>query len=160
MARLDKCQRVLIQKKDEREAQRKLDQKREIERKRAAQQEEARRQEQQQRQEAERQRERERAAAAEDPKKIAQKQAIEKRRMELNKKEQQQRAPQKPAMDQVCQVGGRSDLTMANFSRHLFHSTRTLLRRLVQIWVAPGRLQDYIMFPLIQAFLVLILRMP
>lgn len=86
---------------DEKEAQRKLDQKREIERKRAAQQEEARRQELQQRQEAERQREHERAAAAEDPKKIAQKQAIEKRRMELNKKEQQQRAPQRPAMDQA-----------------------------------------------------------
>lgn len=89
---------------DEREVQRKLDQKREIERKRAAQQEEARRQEQHQREEAERQRERERAAAAEDPKKIAQKQAIEKRRMELNRKEQQQRVPQRPAMDQVRQL--------------------------------------------------------
>ena len=41
---------------------------------------------------------------AEDPKKIAQKQAIEKRRMELNKKEQQQREPQRPAMDQVRQL--------------------------------------------------------
>ncbi|KAL8737623.1 MAG: hypothetical protein Q9181_001496 [Wetmoreana brouardii] len=74
---------------DEREAQRKLEQKREIERKRAAQQEEARRQEQVQRQEAERQREQDRAAAAEDPKKLAQRQAIEKRRQELARKEQQ-----------------------------------------------------------------------
>ncbi|KAG8528184.1 uncharacterized protein KY384_007101 [Bacidia gigantensis] len=73
---------------DLKEAQRKLDQKREIERKRAAQQEETRRQEQMQRQEAERQRERERAAAAEDPKKIAQRQAIEKRRQEMQKKDQ------------------------------------------------------------------------
>jgi len=59
-----------------------------MERKRAAQQEETRRQELMQRQETERQRERERSAAAEDPKKIAQKQAIEKRRMELNRKDQ------------------------------------------------------------------------
>ncbi|KAI4114293.1 MAG: hypothetical protein LQ345_004901 [Seirophora villosa] len=74
---------------DEREAQRKLEQKRENERKRAAQQEETRRQEQVQRLEAEKQRERDRAGAAEDPKKIAQRQAIEKRRQELAKKEQQ-----------------------------------------------------------------------
>ncbi|KAI4255061.1 MAG: hypothetical protein LQ352_002761 [Teloschistes flavicans] len=76
---------------DEKEAQRKLEQKREMERKRAAQQEEARRQEQIQRQEAEKQREQDRAAAAEDPKKLAQRQAIEKRRQEMAKKEQQQR---------------------------------------------------------------------
>ena len=44
------------------------------------------------RQEVEKQRERERSAAAEDPKKIAQKQAIEKRRMELQKKDQQRPA--------------------------------------------------------------------
>ena len=88
---------------DEREAQRKLDQKREIERKRATQQEEARRQEQLQRQEAERQRERERVAAAEDPKKIAQRQQIEKRRMEMNKKDQQ-RMPQRPPVDPVSPV--------------------------------------------------------
>ncbi|KAL9125659.1 MAG: hypothetical protein Q9217_005168 [Psora testacea] len=80
---------------DEREAQRKLDQKREIERKRAAQQEEAKRQEQFQRQEAEKQRERERSAVAEDPKKIAQRQAIEKRRLEMQKKDQ--RPPQAPS---------------------------------------------------------------
>lgn len=80
--------------KDEKEVQRKLEQKREIERKRAAQQEESRRQEQAQRQEAERQRERERAAAAEDPKKLAQRQAIEKRRLEVGKKEQQRQIAQ------------------------------------------------------------------
>ncbi|KAL9598123.1 MAG: hypothetical protein Q9179_004027, partial [Wetmoreana sp. 5 TL-2023] len=74
---------------DEREAQRKLEQKREIERKRAAQQEETRRQEQAQRQEAERQCGQDRAAAAEDPKMLAQRQAIEKRRQELARKEQQ-----------------------------------------------------------------------
>ena len=76
---------------DEREAQRKLEQKREIERKRAAAQEEARKREIQQRQEAERQKERERTAAvaAEDAKRQAQKAAIEKRRVEMNKKEQQ-----------------------------------------------------------------------
>ncbi|KAL8709434.1 MAG: hypothetical protein Q9220_005817 [cf. Caloplaca sp. 1 TL-2023] len=78
---------------DEREAQRKMDQKKENERRRVAQQEELRRQEQAQRLEAERQRERERVAAAEDPKKIAQRQAIEKRRQELAKKEQQRNAP-------------------------------------------------------------------
>ncbi|KAL9599413.1 MAG: hypothetical protein Q9219_003850 [cf. Caloplaca sp. 3 TL-2023] len=78
---------------DEREAQRKVEQKREIERKRAAQQEETRRQEQLQRREAERQREQDRAAAAEDPKKIAQRQAIEKRRQELAKKDQQHLPP-------------------------------------------------------------------
>ena len=80
--------------KDEKEAQRKLEQKREIERKRAAQQEESRRQEQVQRQEMERQRERERAAAAEDPRKIAQRQAIEKRRLEVLRKEQQRQVSQ------------------------------------------------------------------
>lgn len=79
---------------DEREAQRKLEQKRENERKRAAQQEELRRQEQANRQELERQRERERAVASEDPKKAAQKQAIEKRRLEVGKKEQQRQAIQ------------------------------------------------------------------
>ncbi|KAL8783825.1 MAG: hypothetical protein Q9213_004371 [Squamulea squamosa] len=86
---------------DEKEAQRKLEQKKEIERKRAVQQEEARRQEQTQRQEADKQRERDRAAAAEDPKKIAQRQAIEKRRQELAKKEHQRTVsvtqPQAPA---------------------------------------------------------------
>ncbi|KAL9580688.1 MAG: hypothetical protein Q9212_004347, partial [Teloschistes hypoglaucus] len=78
---------------DEKEAQRKQEQKREMERKRAAQQEEARQQEQLQRQEAERQREQDRIAAAEDPKKLAQRQAIEKRRQEMAKKEQQRTAP-------------------------------------------------------------------
>lgn len=66
-----------------------------MERKRAAQLEEARRHEQLQRLEAERQRERERSAAAEDPKNIAKRQAIEKRRMEMQRKDQQ-RAPQRP----------------------------------------------------------------
>lgn len=80
--------------------QRKAEQKREIERKRAAQQEELRRQEQLQRQEAERQRERERSAAIDDPKKIAQKQAIEKRRLDLEKKNQQ-RAPHRSGNDIV-----------------------------------------------------------
>ncbi|KAL8639383.1 MAG: hypothetical protein Q9228_003575, partial [Teloschistes exilis] len=78
---------------DEKEAQRKQEQKREMERKRAAQQEEARQQEQLQRQEAERQREQDRIAAAEDPKKLVQRQAIEKRRQEMAKKEQQRTAP-------------------------------------------------------------------
>ena len=80
--------------------QRKAEQKREIERKRAAQQEDVRRQEQLHRQEAERQRERERSAAIDDPKKIAQKQAIEKRRLELERKNQQ-RAPQRPGNEAV-----------------------------------------------------------
>jgi hypothetical protein len=74
--------------------QRKLEQKRENERKRAAQQEELRRQEQTQQQEADRQRERERSVAAQDPKKLAQRQAIEKRRLENGKKEQQRQASQ------------------------------------------------------------------
>ena len=76
---------------DEREAQRKLEHKKEIERKRAAAQEEARKREIQQRQEAEKQKEKERAAAAaaEDTKRQAQRAAIEKRRLELGKKEQQ-----------------------------------------------------------------------
>ncbi|KAL9608646.1 MAG: hypothetical protein Q9167_006530 [Letrouitia subvulpina] len=78
---------------DEKQAQRKQEQKREIEKKRAAQQEEARRQEQLQRQELERQRERDRVAAADDSKKTAQRQAIEKRRLELAKKDQQRTAP-------------------------------------------------------------------
>ncbi|KAL8696288.1 MAG: hypothetical protein Q9224_002876 [Gallowayella concinna] len=77
---------------DEKEAQRKLEQKKEMERKRAVQQEETRRQEQAQRQEVERQRERDRAVAAEDPKKLAQRQAIEKRRQDLAKKEQERTA--------------------------------------------------------------------
>lgn len=77
---------------DEKEAQRKQEQKREMERKRAAQQEEARQQDQLQRQEAERQREQDRIAAAEDPKRLAQRQAIEKRRQEMAKKEQQRTA--------------------------------------------------------------------
>lgn len=47
-----------------------------------------------QRQEAERQREKERAAAGDDPKKLAQRQAIEKRRLEVEKKEQQRQAVQ------------------------------------------------------------------
>ena len=89
---------MLTPSKDEKEIQRKLEQKRENERKRAAQQEELRRQEQAHRQEAEREREREHAVANavanEDLKKIAQRQAIEKRRLEVGKKEQRQAAHQ------------------------------------------------------------------
>lgn len=48
----------------------------------------------------ERQRERERTASAEDPRKLAQKQAIEKRRLELGKKDQQ-RNPQRMTNDLV-----------------------------------------------------------
>ena len=87
---------------DEKEAARKLEHKREIERKRAVQQEEALRKEQQRRQEVERQ-ERERSAAMDDPKKAAQKQAIEKRRMELLKKDQT-RNVSKPMNDLVSLV--------------------------------------------------------
>lgn len=79
---------------------RKAEHKRDIERKRIAQQEEVQRREQQQRQEAERQRERERSTAVEDPNKAAKKQAIEKRRLELLKKEHQ-RNPQRPVDDLV-----------------------------------------------------------
>lgn len=91
--------------------QRKIEQKRDIERKRAAQQEEFRRQEQAQQQEAERQRERERsAAAASDPKKLAQRQAIEKRRLENGKREQQRQASQQEKNQSVPtnrqEVGG------------------------------------------------------
>lgn len=75
---------------DEREAQRKLEHKRELERKRIAQQEEERKREQH-RAEQELQRQREQDAAAEDPKKIAQKQAIERRRLENAKKHEQPR---------------------------------------------------------------------
>ena len=92
---------------DEREAQRKLEQKREIERKRAAQQEETRRQEQAQRREAEKQREHDRAAAAEDPKKMAQRQAIEVRRQELAKKDQQRIAS---VSQQQAQPNSRPEL--------------------------------------------------
>ncbi|EXJ80621.1 hypothetical protein A1O3_06905 [Capronia epimyces CBS 606.96] len=74
---------------DEREAQRKLEQKREIERKRAAQQEEMRKQEQKQRADAER-RERERLAA-EQARRQAQQQAIERKRQEAARKAEQQR---------------------------------------------------------------------
>ncbi|KAI9762478.1 MAG: hypothetical protein M1840_001238 [Geoglossum simile] len=71
---------------EEREARRKLEHKREIERKHALQQEEERKQEQERIRETERSRERERV----DPKKIAaQKQAIEKRRLEIAKKGEQ-----------------------------------------------------------------------
>ncbi|MCJ1310664.1 hypothetical protein MMC25_004330 [Agyrium rufum] len=105
---------------DEKEAQRKLEHKREIERKRAAQNEENQRRELQKRQELEKQRERERSvAAAEDAKKAAQKQAMEKKRIELMKKDQT-RSIQRPLNDlghalqqekaQSSQHGARSDL--------------------------------------------------
>ncbi|TVY68912.1 hypothetical protein LSUE1_G006105, partial [Lachnellula suecica] len=78
---------------DELAAQRKREAKQEVERQRAANKEEERRKEEQQRrQEAERQRElqreRERAAAAADAKKSASRQAIEKRRLEMEKAKQ------------------------------------------------------------------------
>ncbi|KAI4171583.1 MAG: hypothetical protein LQ343_004175 [Gyalolechia ehrenbergii] len=104
---------------DEREVQRKLEQKREIERKRTAQQEEARRQEQLQRREAEKQREQDRAATAEDPKKAAQRQAIEKRRQELAKKDQQRTAP---APQQQIPSNSRPELGVARLSK--LHATQ------------------------------------
>ncbi|KAL8942810.1 MAG: hypothetical protein Q9211_001239 [Gyalolechia sp. 1 TL-2023] len=110
---------------DEREAQRKLEQKREIERKRATQQEESRRQEQLQRREAERQREQDRAAIAEDPKKAAQRQAIEKRRQELAKKDQQRTAP----APQQIPPNSRPELGGAKPSK--IHATQDFGRSLV-----------------------------
>lgn len=109
---------MLILSKDEREAQRKLEQKRENERKRAAQQEELRRQEQAHRQELECQRERERAAASEDPKKTAQRQAIEKRRLEVGKKEQQRQATQQEKVQPFPAVN-RSELGGARHASKL-----------------------------------------
>lgn len=99
---------------DEREAQRKLEQKREVERKRALQQEEARKQEQKQRAEAEK-RERERIAA-EQAKRQAQQQAIERKRQEAARKAEQQRleraaneaAQSRPASRLAAQNTGRS----------------------------------------------------
>lgn len=76
---------------DEKEAQRKADHKREMERKRAAQQEEDRRQEHQRRLDAERQ-QREKPAQLDESRKLAQKQTIEKRRLENAKKADQQRS--------------------------------------------------------------------
>lgn len=84
-----------VAKKKEVEAQKRQDARREAERKKAAQ-DEARRQDELRRQEqaeAER-RERERFTAQEDPKKAAQRQAIEKRRLENARKLEQQRAQQ------------------------------------------------------------------
>ena len=83
---------------EQREAQRKREQKLEVERRRLAAQEEAQKREIQQRQEAERQREMARSVSKEDPKRIAQKEAIEKRRLELSKKEQH-REPQRVVND-------------------------------------------------------------
>ena len=71
-----------------------------MERKRAAQQEEAHKREQQQRQAVERQRARDRIAAADESRKLAQKQANEKKRLDQNKKEQQ-RDTQRVANDLV-----------------------------------------------------------
>ncbi|KAL8775577.1 MAG: hypothetical protein Q9209_000073 [Squamulea sp. 1 TL-2023] len=125
---------------DEKEVQRKLEQKKEIERKRAVQQEEARRQEQAQRQEADKQRERDRAAAAaEDPKKIAQRQAIEKRRQELAKKEHQRTAsvtqPQAPANARPELGGARtvSKMQMAQeFSRPTPNQAKAPIKRVLE----------------------------
>jgi hypothetical protein len=83
---------------DELAAQRKREAKLEVERQRAAiKEEERRKEEQQRRQEAERQRElqreRERAAAAADAKKAASRQAIEKRRLEMEKAKETRAPP-------------------------------------------------------------------
>ncbi|KAE9363851.1 hypothetical protein N431DRAFT_390044 [Stipitochalara longipes BDJ] len=83
---------------DELAAQRKKEAKLEVERQRAAiKEEERRKEEQQRRQEAERQkelqRERERAAAAADAKKAASRQAIEKRRLEMEKAKETRAPP-------------------------------------------------------------------
>ncbi|KIX03532.1 uncharacterized protein Z518_07085 [Rhinocladiella mackenziei CBS 650.93] len=102
---------------DEREAQRKLEQKREIERKRAAQQEEARKQEQKQRAEAER-RERERLAA-EQAKRQAQQQAIERKRQEAARKAEQQRLER--AVNEAAQSGPSSRLGGQTLSRSLIN---------------------------------------
>ena len=62
-----------------------------------------------QRLEAEKQRERDRAGAPEDPKKVAHRQAIEKRRQELAKKEQQRTvsvSQQQPPVNSRPELGG------------------------------------------------------
>ncbi|PYH92312.1 hypothetical protein BO71DRAFT_457670 [Aspergillus ellipticus CBS 707.79] len=87
---------------EERETRRREEQKRELERKRAAQQqEEARRQEVRSRAEAER---RERLAS-EDPKKAAHMQAIEKRRLE-NQRRLERQGSQQPESAQRGELGG------------------------------------------------------
>ncbi|RAL03929.1 uncharacterized protein BO80DRAFT_376241 [Aspergillus ibericus CBS 121593] len=86
---------------EEREARRREEQRREVERKRAAQQqEEARRQEMRSRAETER---RERLAA-EDPKKAAHMQAIEKRRLE-NQRRLERQGSQQPEASQRSELG-------------------------------------------------------
>ena len=80
---------------DEREAARKLEQKREMERRRAAAQEEARVQEQQRLEAEMRERSEREQSIAEEPKKNAQKAAIEKRRLENARKMEQQRNGQR-----------------------------------------------------------------
>ena len=85
---------------DEREAQRKLEAKRELERRKAALQEEERRKEQQ-RKELETQRQQEQAAQAEDSKKAAQRAAIERRRLENARKQEQQRGLQTQTQTQT-----------------------------------------------------------
>ncbi|KAL8673648.1 MAG: hypothetical protein Q9168_001954 [Polycauliona sp. 1 TL-2023] len=124
---------------DEKEAQRKVEQKRDIERKRAAQQEETRRHEQIQRQEADRQRERDRAAAADDPKKLAQRQAIEKRRQELAKKEQQRTASasqQQAPANVRPELGGARPLskmqTAQDFSRPVPNQVKAPIKRVLE----------------------------
>ncbi|KAK6371487.1 hypothetical protein LTS17_008737 [Exophiala oligosperma] len=102
---------------DDREAQRKLEQKREIERKRAAQQEEARKQEQKQRAEAEK-RERERIAA-EQAKRQAQQQAIERKRQEAARKAEQQRLER--AANEAAQSRPPSRLAGQNSTRSLIN---------------------------------------
>ncbi|KAM5445705.1 hypothetical protein MaudCBS49596_007260 [Microsporum audouinii] len=95
---------------EQRDAQRKLDQRREAERKRLAQQEEANRQEQLEKSRRERQ-ERE-LSVTDDPKTLAKKQAIEKRRLENAKRLEQQRGRQQ---------------TPSNDTSSVIHSERSIL---------------------------------
>ncbi|KAK2882432.1 hypothetical protein FQN49_000354 [Arthroderma sp. PD_2] len=87
---------------EQRDNQRKLDQRREADRKRLAQQEEARRQEQLERTRLERQ-EREQSVS-DDPKTLAKKQAIEKRRLENAKRLEQQRGRQQTPSNDTSSI--------------------------------------------------------
>lgn len=125
--------------KDELAAQKKREAKQEVERQRAAIKEEERRKEEQaRRQEAERQRtlqrEREQAASLADAKKSAQRQAIEKRRLEMEKAKQTGAPPpairpqpsgelahsmlQDKPLPQVPQGMGQAKANLANSSAH------------------------------------------
>ncbi|EDN04994.1 inner centromere protein [Histoplasma capsulatum] len=109
-------------KEEQREAQRKLEQRREAERKRVAHQEEARRQEQASRAEAER-RERERSVT-DDPKKLAHKQAIEKRRLENARKLEQQRSQQPTPVNDLGSILHQEKIALQGSQRNDLPSTR------------------------------------